>query len=202
MQKIRKFQKFTTTSVAILLASLLLTSCVTVNVNLPEGAVQAASDDYVKDLYQAKERDKAPKVTPSPTQKPQASFELIPSAYADTNLRTASEKTAGIKQRQRDRLEDVTTQKKAGIIGESSDGYLVMKNHLDPSKKILEKKIETLIAEENKDRKALYTEILEINGVTKSNFKTVEASFSHSFQDLSPVGTWIQDEEGKWSQKQ
>ena len=42
-------------SSAIALASL-TAACVTVNVNFPESTVQKATDDYVKELYKAKER--------------------------------------------------------------------------------------------------------------------------------------------------
>ncbi|MEZ4871386.1 MAG: hypothetical protein R2827_03890 [Bdellovibrionales bacterium] len=36
---------------SILGASVLLVSCITVNVNFPEAAVQKAADDYVKELF-------------------------------------------------------------------------------------------------------------------------------------------------------
>ncbi len=204
-------KKSASISTAILLICLALLSlsfaCVTVNVNLPEGTVQQASDDYVRELYKAKERGKnpsptpAPSVSPSPSGKPQSHLDLnlISLAYAD-GLRTDSETSAKIKDRQASRLDDLLAAKHAGVIGEGNDGLLVMKNS-DPAKKLLQKKYEKLLNDENADRTLLYSEIIRINGITKSNLKTVEKSYAHSFQLYSPSGTWIQDDDGKWSQK-
>lgn len=181
--------------------------------NLPESAVQQASDDYVRELYKAKERGKTaspiPSVSPSrspshspspsPSNKSSLDFNFISEAYAG-GLRTDSENSTKIKGRQASRLDELLAAKRAGVIGEGNDGFLVLKN-IDPSKKLLQKKFDKIIADENEDRRELYLDILKINGITKSNLKTVEKSYAHSFQEYSPAGTWIQDDDGKWAQK-
>lgn len=46
-------------AVIVFCVSFMLSGCVTVNVNFPEGAVQKAADDYVRELYRAKEKSMA-----------------------------------------------------------------------------------------------------------------------------------------------
>ncbi len=171
------------------------------NVNFPESAVQKATDDYVRDLYRAKEKGK---VTPgteqgtSPASKVSSFFSLVSVAYAD-DFKVQSAKADEIKARLRSRLDDLISQKRSGAIGESYDGKLVLKaTGLPP---LLMKKVKTLVDEDNADRLALYKEVAQINGLGGSGVTTVEKSFARSFQSLSPSGTWIQDSDGNWSKK-
>jgi uncharacterized protein YdbL (DUF1318 family) len=204
-------------------------ACVTVNVNFPESAVQKATDDYVRDLYRAKERGKAPasenaatpaepeaspSPSPSPSKKSQKKpttksvttssiWDLIPSAEAaeaDLNFRVDSDKSMKIRDRLAGRLDEVLTQKKAGVLGETNDGLLFLKSP-EKLKKLLTKKVETLVADENKDREELYEEVAASNKVSKNRIKDIQKSFARSFQAESPSGTWVQDGDGKWSQK-
>jgi uncharacterized protein len=198
--------------------ALWLAACVTVNVNFPESAVQQATDSYVRDLYEAKERGK-----PSPTPEPSTSsdtrsgqgvsirvvdlclntlaFEKTAQAdAANGRLDTIDAKTEEIKQRLKSRVDQVITQKKAGVLGESDDGLLVLKNpeKLSP---LLKKKVEKLIEDDNQDRKDLYTEIMKINGMASERRDALIKSFARSFQSASPAGTWIQSDTGVWTQK-
>jgi len=178
------------------------TACVTVNVNFPESAVQKATDDYVRDLYRAKEKGK---VTPpsneqsaSPASKLTSFFSLVSEAYAD-DFRVQSAKADEIKARLKSRLDDLISQKRSGNVGESNDGKLVVKaTGLPP---LLMKKVKTLVTEDNSDRMELYQEVARINGLGSSGIATVEKSFARSFQSLSPSGTWIQDSDGNWTKK-
>lgn len=187
-------------------------SCVTVNVNFPESAVQKATDDYVKDLYRAKEKGKSganpvnEPSAPTATEK-KTSLELIlatltePVAWADgDSFKVDSEKALGIRERLRSRLDEILTHKRGGLIGEGSDGKLVLKEAAQ-SKKLLLKKLEKLVADENGDREDLYSEIVRANGLQKDRKTNVQKSFSRSFQAESPSGTWVQSSDGKWTQK-
>lgn len=198
-------------------------ACVTVNVNFPESAVQEATDNYVRDLYEAKERGKpAPAHSASPGQ-PEAqagsgqqssiglnwaqslaeNMGLIATAHADAvngRLETVNPKTEEIKQRLRGRVSEIITQKHSGVLGEGNDGLLVIKNpqKLSP---LLKKKIEKLVEDENSDRNDLYAEIMKINQMPSGRHDALTRSFARSFQAASPLGTWIQDESGAWTQK-
>jgi uncharacterized protein YdbL (DUF1318 family) len=179
------------------------TACVTVNVNFPESAVQKATDDYVRDLYRAKEKGKTTpgsEQTAAPTSKLTSFFSsiLIESAYAD-DFKVQSTKADQIKARLKSRLDDLISQKRSGNVGESNDGKLVVKaTGLPP---LLMKKVKTLVDEDNSDRMDLYKEVANLNGLGSSGISTVQKSFARSFQSLSPSGTWIQDSDGNWTKK-
>lgn len=174
--------------------------CVTVNVNFPEGAVQKATDDYVKDLYRAKEQT-APveKETKSKTGSSFLWF-VIDTAKADGfAMKVESPKVKEIQGRQAQRIGKIDQFKKEGIIGECSEGLLVI--YKEETLKPLQKKVvDTLIKEENSDRNMLYEEILKINSMNSSMLSQVQKSFFNSFKMVSPAGTWLKVD-GQWEKK-
>ena len=179
-------------------------ACVTVNVNLPEGAVQRAADDYVRELYKAKERSKG---TPeaAPSAKPAAWLvpSLVTEAWAGEEpaavFSLQTPKAKGLQKKQKELAADVQEQKVAGVIGEAGDGFLVLKDasKLSGPKKI---KVEKLISKENELRKELYEEA-QGTATAPVKMETIQKSFARSFQQFSPKGTWIQDEKGDWMRK-
>jgi uncharacterized protein YdbL (DUF1318 family) len=193
-------------SCALLTTSLGIASCVTVNVNFPESAVQKATDDYVRDLYRAKETRKstdAPAAAPSAAAQPQAALTewLIASARADDEVfRVTTPASLKIRERLAARLGDVLEQKRAGVLGETNDGTLVI-HEPGKLKKLLAKKVEKLVADENADRAELYAEVMRANALPPARLPNVKRSFARSFQAESPSGTWVQDTDGKWAQK-
>ena len=199
-------------AMALTLSSVAVVSCVTVNVNFPESAVQKATDDYVRDLYRARERGKTGVSTPEPSTPapitpkgasalPQGTS-LMASAWAaeDEGFRVSTVKSQAIKENLRSRIDEVLLQKRTGVLGETRDGKLVIR---DPSKlkTLLAGKVQRLVSDENSDRKNLYDEVLSANALPAARLKNVELSFARSFQAESPPGTWIQDAEGSWKQK-
>ena len=117
--------------------SLIFSSCVTVNVNFPESAVQKATDDYVKDLYRAKEKGKSSPTAPAsaPSERPQTWLvlpnllgDLIASAQAaDVNFTVTSGKAMDILASQKGRIQEILAQKRAGLIGETKDGHVAVR---------------------------------------------------------------------------
>ena len=188
----------------ILFAVTALVSCVTVNVNFPESAVQKASDDYVKDLYREKEQGKSDSATPTPKPVTQhtngRSFSLISAAVAGEVFTMNSPKSEEIKGRLKARVSEIIEQKRSGILGETNDGLLTIH---EPAKlkAIQAKHIKDLVKDENADRNALYEEIVVSNKLLTTHIDKVKDSFSHSFQAESPSGTWLQGADGAWSQK-
>lgn len=207
-----------------------LAACVTVNVNFPESAVQKATDDYVRELYRAKEKGKTPtgdpsaKPTPAPTSsavetpKPVSFLTLIPSAHAqegaNLNFRVDTDKALKIRDRLSARLDEVVKLKRDGVLGETNDGNVELHNDAPLKKAKLMaktgakaaaedpiKKAQKLVESENKDRSDLYEEVLSANNIGKGRMKDIRKSFARSFQAESPSGTWVQDPEGVWTQK-
>lgn len=183
-------------------------ACVTVNVNFPEGVVQKATDDFVRDLYRAKTTGS------DPSRKRPASSEggetsslfrrlgdaLFPVAHADEAFRVSTPGAEAIKARLRGRLADVIKFKKQGLIGETSDGRLVVRPDGE-SKKLLAPKLKELVDGENRDRAALYDEVMSANQLDGARRVMVERSFANSFQAESPSGTWVQGADGTWARK-
>lgn len=213
--------------VSLLSSSLLLgalTACLTLNVNVhfPESAVQQATDNFVHDLYLQKGKGKpAKKEGESPTDlesnnknAPSSTHSLpqkhsllesffISSAWAaegTLQFQINSPKAQKIKERLTANLSEVLAQKKAGVLGESNDGKLVLKNSQN-LKGLLLKKVEKAVSDENVAREDLYEEVLTSNRLPKNNLIDVKKSFAKSFQNESPAGTWIQDPQGNWTQK-
>jgi uncharacterized protein YdbL (DUF1318 family) len=194
---------------------------VTVNVNFPESTVQKATDDYVKDLYKAKEKaragsDATKKAPPKPQPdigpgagdgdpgKPDSggptSWNFIPmamAAEADFVFNTSTPKATDIQAKLAAKLGEVDSQKQAGNLGEGNDGLLVIR----AKQPLLVKKLEGLVKEQNGHRTELYEEIQTANKMAKSRLADIKKSFARSFQKHSPTGTWIQDAGGDWSQK-
>jgi uncharacterized protein YdbL (DUF1318 family) len=186
------------------LASLLfvaLSGCVTINVNFPEGAAQKASDDFVKELYRARDRNggSEPSTTPSPSAAWWHGL-ILAEALADESFKVSSPKSLQLRERMRKRLDELLTYKRAGQIGEDNLGLLVIRGR-EQMKPILVKKLEKLVGDENTDRAELYAEVARLNALKPSNMKDVGRTFSHSFQAESPSGTWVQSDGGDWSQK-
>ncbi len=191
---------------SLILPGLLLTSCVTVNVNFPESAVQKATDDYVRDLYRTKEQSKpgAPKAATSPAGSTSFNFKFlnfIPSAEAaDQSFNLSSPKIETIKGKMKVSVPDVLEYKKSGVLGETNEGRLVIRD-ASKLKPLLKKRVEDLVEVENQNRNQLYDEVIQANPLAKGNTVAVKKSFARSFQSESPSGTWVQSENDSWAQK-
>jgi uncharacterized protein YdbL (DUF1318 family) len=185
----------------------LAVGCVTVNVNFPEGAVQKASDDYVRDLYRTKEQSKAsPKATAPPVD--DSAFlspreilnHIVPSALADDSFNMSSARLEDLKQKMKVNVPDVIAQKRAGVLGETSEGKLSIHDS-SKLKPLLKKKIQDIVKEDNQLRDSLYSEVVRSNHLPSNSLSAVKKSFARSFQAESPSGTWVQSETGTWAQK-
>lgn len=180
--------------------------CVTVNVNFPESAVQSATDDYVKQLYQQREKSRL-----NPTPKPSASSTASPAvkavswlaarfineAQADEMLKFDSPRFREIQAQLAAQVDQVIAAKKAGQLGESREGMLVVKT----DKPLLSKKLQPLVEKENTLRQQLYTDALTTRGLQNYRISDIREHFARSFQAQSPAGTWIQSADGAWSRK-
>tara|TARA_B100000749_G_scaffold122825_1_gene93813 strand:- start:53005 stop:53595 length:591 start_codon:yes stop_codon:yes gene_type:complete len=179
----------------------ILASCITVNVNFPEAAVQKAADDYVKELYKAKQESEEKQNTSSLFEIPGthfASLSLFPIAHAQAEFSIKSEKAKAIQVKQAKRLDKIDRFKKKGLIGEAENGLLVVKK--ESSKKIEKKRVDQLVSEENADREMLYEEVMSSNGIDASQSARLRKSFHQSFVNASPAGTPVESG-GSWTNK-
>ena len=101
---------------------------------------------------------------------------------------------------------DIERHMDGGVLGEGWDGYLALrdKTGLDLKSMVQFKKV---IDEENKDRKALYEEILRANKVeiNKDNMTKVENLFAQAIVKKMKPGQWyevkLDEKKNEWRQK-
>lgn len=104
------------------------------------------------------------------------------------------------KRRQKFNQDDVLEMKKDGVIGENNQGFLeiVDEDVLEGDSEKTEF-VSTLVSEENKDRTVIIDRVIELNENLKDAVReNILAIFAEMNQKNSPVGTWIQNQVGKW----
>ena len=94
----------------------------------------------------------------------------------------------------RERFDQIKAFKAQGVIGENNKGYVeVLAQQED---------VQQLVAAENKDRKFIYTTIVQQNNLPEDALATVETVFAQVQRDKASPGDKIQDADGNWVAKQ
>lgn len=94
-------------------------------------------------------------------------------------------------ERIRDRLPAIDALKASGLVGESADGYLVVRERVS-----LEER--SLVEAENADRRRLYEAISERTGQSAAEVGRQRAL---RLFELSKPGLWLRGADGNWFQK-
>lgn len=199
----RKFACSMLTMLAVVLAG-----CVTINVYFPEAAAQKAADQFVGSVLDgaaAKPAEKpADKPAPPASSQPSASLLdlLIPAAYAaDTpNLLVQTPAVQAIQARMRARFEDsLQALFDSGVVGFTRDGMVAMR---DAAKLPLAQRAQAnaAVADENRDRAALYREIANANNHPEWEAQ-VRATFAKTWVERAHAGWYYQDAGGAWQRK-
>jgi hypothetical protein len=100
---------------------------------------------------------------------------------------TSTAIAGAIKDRMLSRLPAINELKNKGEVGENNLGYLEKRNDSDSS--------QTLISEENADRKLVYTEIAQKSGAT---MELVGRRRAKQIAAKAEPGTWLQNDAGQW----
>ena len=188
------------------LTTLLLSACVTINIYFPAAAAEKAADRIIEEVWGPKEEGAEP--TPAPQSRGMeeggallAALEwLIPPAQAaapDLNIDTPAIRALRASMRGRHaRLADYYAN---GAVGLGRDGLLVTR---DPGAVPLRERnsVKTLVAQENRDRNALYREIAKANGHPEWESQ-IRATFAQRWRHNARRGWWVQDAGGRWSKK-
>ncbi|KZC37662.1 MULTISPECIES: YdbL family protein [Rhodanobacter] len=200
----RKFVYLVLTSLAVVLVG-----CVTINVYFPEAAAQKAADQFIGNvLDQTTPAAPAPKM-PKPTAKdggaqPSAMLLdlLLPAAHAaetpDIRIQTAA--TEAIRGRMQGRFQGpLGDLLDSGAVGFTRDGMVAMR---DAAKVPLSQRAQanTTVADENRDRTALYREIANANNHPEWEAQ-IRATFAKSWIEKARAGWYYQDASGAWQKK-
>jgi uncharacterized protein YdbL (DUF1318 family) len=189
----------------LLIASVLvLAACVTINVYFPAAEAQQAAAEFVDKVIG--EDQKQPEATPP---KPPQAFNLPrfdPMAFlindaqaqtVDISIRTPA--IQAIQERMAARFQgSLQPHFDSGALGFGSDGLIVVR---DATKVSLKDRVEVtrLVAEDNRDRKAVYREIAVANGHPEWEAQ-IRDTFAKQWIASAHAGWWYQDG-GAWKQK-
>lgn len=189
---------------AVLLAGglLVLSACVTINVYFPAAEAEQAAREFVdKVIGPAAEPSKAP--PPAQDKPPSLGLLglLVRDAHAqsaDINLRTPA--IQAIQQRMAERFQSqLAVAFDAGALGFGNDGLIVLR---DASKVGLRERasLNQALADDNRDRNALYREIAVANGHPEWESQ-IRGTFARQWVEGARAGWWYQDAQGGWKQK-
>jgi uncharacterized protein len=189
----------------LLITSLLVSACVTVNIYFPAAAVERAADQIVKETWGG------PTDTEKATPKPQsynrsapmrlAALSFVSEAQAqEADINISNPAIRALKDSIRDRSGAIKPFMDRGNIGIGQDGMLAIRSTDGLN---LKERAETkqLVDAENRDRENLYAEIAKANNISRESIPRIKAIFAKSWLDQAQSGWWIQDAQGNWRRK-
>ena len=188
-------------------ALFILAACVTINVYFPAAAAERAAEQFVGDVLGEPNEEGSlfdPLGLMEDTLMLAANgvFEiLVPSAQAqqaeiDINTPQINSIKARMAQRQRSSLNSLFD---AGAIGFSSDGMITIRDR--SAVELSERRsLESVVADENRDRKAVYREIAVANGHPEWE-QDIRKTFAQQWVNNARRGWYYQDSGGSWRQK-
>lgn len=200
----RKFVYLLLTTLAVTLVG-----CVTINVYFPEAAAQKAADRFIGTVIDpaaapAQTSKPADAQPAAPTQQPSAMVLdlLVPAAYASDmpDIRVQTPATEAIRGRMQARFHSTLHALfDAGAIGFTRDGLVAVR---DAAKIPLSQRAQanTAVAEENRDRNALYREIARANGHPEWEAQ-IRQTFAKGWIERAHGGWYYQDAAGAWQRK-
>ncbi|MFY8124162.1 MAG: YdbL family protein [Silanimonas sp.] len=212
---------------ALLLPVALLASCVTINVYFPAAEAQKAAEEFVEDVIgdaptasggsASLERGEAARFVAATVEgrdvvparvfsHTETRFDpvgfFIASAHAQENvdIRIRTPAIQAIQTRMAERFQGTLAPLfDAGAMGFGNDGLVVLR---DPAKVPLAQRTAAnqAVAEENRDRNAVYREIAVANGHPEWETQ-IRQTFAKEWVAQARAGWWYQDSAGAWKQK-
>lgn len=190
---------------------LFVTACVTINVYFPAEAAVKAADRIILDVYgNAPEQQQKPAEPAEPT-----SF-LLPSsmpgrvvtvvldwlvapAHAAADLSVDTPAIRQLTASMEARMRQLAPHYGSGAVGMTANGEIVLRDQkLVPLQD--RNKVRDMVALENRDRSALYTEMARANGHPEWEAE-IRATFARRWVDNARAGWWYMDKSGGWKQK-
>jgi uncharacterized protein len=196
----------------------ILAGCVTVHLYFPEAEIRNAAEEIVNEARpDGIEGAEAPPEEPRPAEgqagsgggaeAPRlrgdirlAAFRAEEEPKKKVEIDISSPVIKRIRESLKKRYPKLFPWYERGVYGEGRDGYIALRGVEGLSLK--EKKdVQTLLADENADRKNLYTEIARENEIDAERIADIGLLFSEEWQKKSRSGWWIEAEKGKWVRK-
>lgn len=181
------------------LTLLVLAACVTINVYFPAAEAEKAAREFVDDVIGRDAGDGEAAQDNRGAQAPAWRFELIASAHAQADINIRTPAIQGIQARMRSRFETLRPHFDSGALGMTSNGQITVR---DPSVLPLKDRaaLNQVVAEDNRDRGAVYREIAVANGHPEWEDE-IRSTFAKEWIDRAASGWYYQDAGGAWRQK-
>lgn len=178
---------------------LFMTACVTINVYFPAAEAEAAAEKLVDKVLGTSEENSGEKQNPQ-------SFHFNPlnwfisSAYAQADINVSSPAIVDITDRMKSRFDaSLRTYMDNGAIGFTNQGFIEILDEKSlglKDRQILKK----LVADENRDRQALYREMAVANGHPDWE-QEITNIFIKLWREKAQSGWKYQDASGSWQTK-
>ena len=198
------------------LLSLLLSACVTINIYFPAAAAEEAARTIVRDvLGEPDAADEQKDEDAVEQQNKQSGLEttgslilvagrvlevLVPVAQAaepDININTAA--ISRLRKGMEARQSKLRPYYQGGAIGFDQAGRVAVRDLAAVSLN-QRNQMKKLVADENRDRDALYREIARANGHPEWE-KDIRKTFSRIWIEEAPAGYWYKSASGSWMKK-
>ncbi len=203
----------------------LLASCVTINVYFPAAAADTAARTIVRDVLGEQavnptEQQKHPaskndsswnkwdRSWARPLVLRQNQFDrvlvgfmnfLLPPVHAEADIKINTPAISQLRASLKGRQGQLQPHFRSGAIGFTQNGLVSMREIGAVS--LRERNmVKKLIADENRDRNALYKEIARANGRPEWE-NDIRKTFARVWVEEAPGGTWYQNQSGQWQRK-
>jgi len=190
---------------------LFVSACVTINVYFPTAQAVEAADQIIRGVYGEEPK---PATTPEKQPEPQGSLQLrgtqqpllvsllewmVAPAQAAADINIKSPAIDRIRASMETRFGSLKAFYDNGSVGMTKDGLIDVRD-MNAVALRDRKTVNSLVADENRDRNALYKEIARANGHPEWE-SDIRNTFAKRWVDNAPAGWWYQDGGGNWKRK-
>ena len=162
-----------------------LAACITINVYFPEAAVKELAQQIEDEVQRKAAGEAAQAPEPTPASEPEISNPAIRKIIDSRATRLAA----------------INDLKVKGVIGESNQALLVVRN-LDAIQGLKARAdAQKLIKDENADREQLFKEIAAAKNVDLAQLPQIQTTYAETLREKAHPGNWIQLPDGTWVQK-
>lgn len=191
-------------SVPTLMALFLCAACVTINVYFPAAAAEKAADRIIDEVWDQGAPKPGGSVVPPQSSLPSRflvtalDFVISPAHAAQPDIDISSPEVQRVKASLEARFSSLKPYFDSGAVGLTGDGLVAVR---DPNGVPLAQRnaVKTLVADENRDRMALYQQIANANGQPQWAGQ-IQSVFAQRWVAKAQPGWWYQDASG-WKQK-
>ena len=183
--------------------AVVLAACVNINIYFPAAEAQQAAEEFVDKVIGDDPAAAAPVKPPQAWQAPRfnpLSLFISDAAAQDVDITIRTPAIQAIQARMAGRFKDsLQAHFDSGALGFGRDGLVVVR---EASKVALKDRVAVnqAVAEDNRDRKAVYREIAVANGHPEWEGQ-IRDTFARQWIASAHAGWWSQDESGNWKQK-